>query len=70
MPPMAARLAATDLTDPDTVAYFTWDAPMTVRQIHEVLRTGSEAERFALLGAGNRPRSRNAKIKVEPRKQC
>ena len=47
---MAARLPATDLTNPDTVAYFTWDAPMTVREIHEVLRTAPEQDRLTLLG--------------------
>ncbi len=41
---------STDMKDPDAIPYFTWDDPMTVAQIHERLRTASEAERFRLLG--------------------
>jgi hypothetical protein len=44
------RFLGTDLTDPDVIPYFTWDAPMTVAQIHERLRTGSEAQRLYLIG--------------------
>ena|SRR5450432_923705 len=40
----------TDMTDPEVMPYFTWDAPITVRAIHERLRTAPEKERLRLLG--------------------
>jgi hypothetical protein len=40
----------TDLRDPDVVPYFMWDAPLTVRDIQERLRSAPDAERFRLLG--------------------
>jgi len=45
---MSAPLT-TDLSSPDAVPYFTWDDPMTVRQLHERLATASEPERLRLL---------------------
>ncbi|HEX4381877.1 MAG TPA: hypothetical protein VH083_02970 [Myxococcales bacterium] len=46
----APRFLGTDMTDPEVMPYFTWDAPMTVRDIRERLRTAPEQERFYLLG--------------------
>ena len=45
---MSAPLT-TKLDTPDAVPYFTWDDPMTVRQIHERLGSASEWERDRLL---------------------
>ena len=39
----------TDMRDPEVIPYFTWDAPLTVREIHGVLAAG-DAESFRLLG--------------------
>jgi uncharacterized protein with HEPN domain len=44
------RFLGRDLTDPEAIPYFTWDAPMTVAQLHERPRTGSEADRLYLIG--------------------
>ncbi len=46
---MSANLS-TRLDDPDAVAWFTWDDPLTVREIHERLAHASQAERDRLLG--------------------
>ena len=45
-----AHFLGTDMTDPEVVPYFTWDAPLTVRDIQRRLRSGPEAERVRLLG--------------------
>ena len=45
-----ARFLGSDMSDPEVVPYFTWDAPLTVREIHQHLRSASDAERFQLLG--------------------
>jgi hypothetical protein len=45
---MSAPLS-TDLTDPEAVPYFQWDAPMTVREFEEKLRTAPQAEQDLLL---------------------
>jgi hypothetical protein len=47
---MATLFLGRDMTDPDVVPYFTWDAPLTVREIRERLRSAPEPERFRLLG--------------------
>jgi hypothetical protein len=44
------RFLGTDMTDPEVMPYFTWDAPITVSAIQERLRTGSEQARLHLLG--------------------
>jgi hypothetical protein len=44
------RFLGTDMTDPEVMPYFTWDAPLTVRAIRERLQTGQDADRFYLLG--------------------
>jgi hypothetical protein len=41
---------STDLDDPDAIPYFLWDEPMTVRELHRRLETGSPPERVRLLG--------------------
>jgi hypothetical protein len=40
----------TDMRDPEVVPYFTWDAPLTVREIQQLLGSAPDAERFRLLG--------------------
>ncbi len=40
---------STQLDEPDTVPYFLWDEPMTVRELRSRLRTASTAERTRLL---------------------
>jgi hypothetical protein len=40
---------STDLDDPEAIPYFTWDAPMTVRELRERLQNASEPERIRLL---------------------
>src|SRR5712692_10812973 len=45
-----AHFLGTDMTDPEVVPYFTWDDPLTVRDIQRRLRSAPEAERFRLLG--------------------
>jgi len=45
-----AHFLGTDMTDPEVVPYFTWDDPLTVRDIQRRLRSGPEAERVRLLG--------------------
>ena len=44
------RFLGTDLSDPEVIPYFTWDAPLTVRELHLCLQSAPEAERFQLLG--------------------
>ncbi len=44
------KFLGTDVRDPEVVPYFTWDEPLTVREIRERLRSAPEAERFRLLG--------------------
>lgn len=39
----------TDLGDPDTVPYFLWDDPMTLRELRRLLREAPEPERILLL---------------------
>lgn len=46
----SAIFLGTDMKNADVIPYFAWDDPMTVRQIHEILRGGHEAARFRLLG--------------------
>jgi hypothetical protein len=41
---------STNLDDPEAVPYFTWDAPMTVRELRERLRVSSRDEKALLLG--------------------
>ena len=41
---------STNLEDPNAIAYFTWDDPMTVAEIKERLRTASSTESARLLG--------------------
>jgi len=45
-----ANFLGTDMTDPEVVPYFTWDDPLTVREIQRRLRSTSDAELFRLLG--------------------
>jgi len=45
-----AKFLGTDVSDPDVIPYFTWDDPITVREIQERLRSGSETQRARLLG--------------------
>jgi hypothetical protein len=45
-----AKFLGTDMRNPDVVPYFTWDAPLTVREIHEQLHYAPEAQRYRLLG--------------------
>ena len=45
---MSAPLS-TDLDDPDAVPCFTWDDPMTVRELQRALREASLPERDRLL---------------------
>ncbi|HEX2223248.1 MAG TPA: hypothetical protein VHN15_03475, partial [Thermoanaerobaculia bacterium] len=40
---------STDLDDPEAIPYFLWDEPMTLRELHERLRTASHPERLRLL---------------------
>ncbi|MGE5048820.1 MAG: hypothetical protein ACM3PC_09645 [Deltaproteobacteria bacterium] len=44
------KFLGTDLSDPEVIPYFTWDEPVTVRDIREQLRSSSDAQRFRLLG--------------------
>jgi len=44
------KFLGTDVRDPEVVPYFTWDAPLTVGDIHERLRSSPDSERFRLLG--------------------
>lgn len=46
---MAAALS-TDLDDPESIPYFLWDDPMTVRELKERLASASPPERDRLLG--------------------
>ena len=39
-----------DMHNPEVVPYFTWDAPMTVREIRGRLSAGPEPERLQMLG--------------------
>ena len=39
----------TDMKDPEVVPYFTWDAPLSVREIQQRLSV-PDAERYRLLG--------------------
>lgn len=41
---------STNLDDPQAIAYFTWDDPMTVAEIKDRLRSSSAAESARLLG--------------------
>lgn len=41
--------SSTDLSDPDAVPYFTWDDPMSVRELKRLLREASPPERDRLL---------------------
>ncbi len=41
---------STDLDDPETVPYFLWDEPMTVRDLRRRLTTASVPEKARLLG--------------------
>ena len=41
---------STDLDDPESVPYFLWDAPMTVRDLCRRLNTASAPEKARLLG--------------------
>jgi len=41
---------STDLRSPDSVPYFLWDERMTVAELKQKLTSGSEAERYRLLG--------------------
>jgi hypothetical protein len=43
-------LLSTDLRDENAIPYFLWDAPMSVRELRERLRTASEPERVRLIG--------------------
>lgn len=43
------RFLGTDMHDPEVVPYFTWDAPLSVREIHRLL-AARDAETFRLLG--------------------
>jgi hypothetical protein len=45
-----ANFLGTDMRNPEVVPYFTWDAPLTVREIQLLLRSAPDAERFRLLG--------------------
>ncbi|HZX95335.1 MAG TPA: hypothetical protein VFE90_12520 [Myxococcales bacterium] len=45
-----ARFLGTDLLDPEVIPYFTWDAPLTVREIQDRLRSAADSERLRLLG--------------------
>jgi hypothetical protein len=45
-----ATFLGTDMEDPEVVPYFTWDAPLTVREIQQRLQSAPEVERFRLLG--------------------
>lgn len=40
----------TDLDDPATIPYFTWDAPLTVAEIRKRLQSDSDTERLSMLG--------------------
>lgn len=44
-------LLSTDIGDEDSVPYFLWGDPMTVRELRERLRTASEPERVRLIGS-------------------
>lgn len=46
----AMTLLSTDPRDENAIPYFLWDAPMTVRELRERLRTTSEPERVRLIG--------------------
>ena len=46
----SAKFLGSDISDPEVIPYFTWDAPQTVRDIHSRLRSAPEAERDRLLG--------------------
>ncbi len=46
---MNANLSA-DLDNEEAIAYFTWDDPMSVREIRDRLRNSSPPERLRLLG--------------------
>ena len=39
----------TDMRDEDSRPYFLWDEPLTIRQLREILRSGSEQERLAYM---------------------
>ena len=41
---------STSLEDPEAVPYFLWDSPMTVAELRERLKSGSDVERLRLLG--------------------
>jgi hypothetical protein len=45
-----AKFLGTDMSDPEVIPYFTWDAPLTVGDIHLRLSSAPEPERFRLLG--------------------
>lgn len=45
-----ASFLGTDMGDPEVVPYFTWDAPLTVREIRQRLHSAPDGERFRLLG--------------------
>lgn len=45
-----SKFLGVDLTDPEVIPYFTWDEPLTVRDLHERLRSAPEIERLRLLG--------------------
>ncbi len=44
------KFLGTDMSDPEVIPYFTWDAPLTVCAIQERLKSAPDAERFHLLG--------------------
>jgi len=37
------------MKDEDSRPYFLWDEPLTIRQLREILRSGSEQERLAYM---------------------
>jgi hypothetical protein len=41
---------SSNLDDPDSVPYFLWDEPMTIRELEERLYSGTDPERIRLLG--------------------
>jgi len=44
-----SRFLGSDMRDPEVIPYFTWDAPLRVREIHQLL-AAQDAESFRLLG--------------------
>lgn len=41
--PQQMKPLSTDLDDPEAQPYFVWDVPITVRELHEFLRSPDEA---------------------------